>query len=104
LYIYDNLKNMIRIQADFPLQAYNTFGIEAITSFYTEVSSIDQIRELMATDVFNNYPHFILGEGAISFQSRFSGPNYSPLINGTEITDEDTSQVVFKSRGGYGMG
>ncbi len=92
---------MIRIQADFPLQAYNTFGIEAITSFYTEVSSIDQIRELMATDVFNKYPHFILGGGSnILFKQDFPGLTIHPLINGTEITDEDTSHVYLKAGGG----
>jgi len=55
---------MIRIQSDFPLLQYNTFGINASTAFFTEINSVNQIHELVDTETFIRNPHFILGGGS----------------------------------------
>jgi UDP-N-acetylmuramate dehydrogenase len=55
---------MLHIQSNYPLKNYNTFGISAKASFFAELNAINDIEELISSDIFRNEPHIILGGGS----------------------------------------
>jgi UDP-N-acetylmuramate dehydrogenase len=52
------------IQQNISLKPYNTFGIEATARFFTEVFTIEEIKEVIQNEEFKQMPQLILGGGS----------------------------------------
>lgn len=79
------------------LKNLNTFGLDVNARFYTEVESIEQIREVLQSAKFKNTPLLIIGGGSnILFTKDFDGLVIRMLIKGVEEISCDDSSVILR--------
>lgn len=65
------------------------------------VTSISELKEVLATDIVKNYPLLIMGGGSnILFTEDFSGLIILNNIKGIEIIEENNDEVLVSSGGG----
>ena len=55
---------MLNIQSNISLLPYNTFQIDAKAKYFVEISTIEELQELFATEIFKQEKKLILGGGA----------------------------------------
>lgn len=97
LYICDNSKNMIDFKPKFSLKDYNSFGIDVTSEFFAEITSGEDINELVASDIFKHYPRLVLGGGSnILFTHNFNGLIIHPKIEVIDIIEENKKSVLLK--------
>jgi len=84
------------------LQPYNSFGFNAIAKYFAEINEIQQLEELIISDVFKNEKHLILSGGNnILFQSEFfDGLVIHINTKGIKILKEDENEVVVRAQAG----
>jgi UDP-N-acetylmuramate dehydrogenase len=93
-YIYDNLKGMTKIQPNYSLQNLNTFRIEAVADYFTEINTVDDLPGLTETEIFSQTSHLILGTGSnILFAQDYKGLVIHPALEGIEVLNEDTDTL-----------
>lgn len=79
------------------LQPYNTFGIQAYAKYFTALRSLDDGRELLASDLFKKEKHLFLGGGSnMLFTKNYDGLVVKVEIGGTDIIDENDDRVTLK--------
>ena len=92
---------MLSIQKNKSLFPYNTFGIEVRAKFFVEVESLDDLQELMQSDLYKNEKRLVLGGGSnILFTRDFDGLVIKMGIKGIEKVDETDTHVRIKSGAG----
>ncbi len=97
MYICENPKTMVDFKTNFSLKQYNTFGIDISTEFFTEISTSDDINELIASDIFKTHPRLILGGGSnILFTKNFQGIIIHSKIIEIAIIEENKDFVFVK--------
>ena len=55
---------VLTIQRDVSLLPYNTFQIDVKAKYFVEISTLEELQELFATDIFQQEKKLILGGGA----------------------------------------
>ncbi len=84
----------MQIHQNFPLKAYNTFGIDAYSKYFAEFESSDDLQEVLS-GVQN--PLLILGGGSnILFTRNFDGLILKNEIKGIKTIHEDDDHVYVK--------
>ena len=79
------------------LQSSNTFGIDATTKYYTRVTNIDQLKEVMVSSQFKNNTQLILGGGSnILLTKNFDGITVKVDLLGKEVVKEDNDYYYVK--------
>lgn len=79
-----------KIQRDFPLTSFNTFGIAVRARRFVGVESIDELRELRERPEWNDGRRLILGGGSnILFTSDFDGLVVHVATRGHEYLGDD---------------
>jgi UDP-N-acetylmuramate dehydrogenase len=92
---------MIRIEENISLLPYNTFGIEVNAKFFVQIESVDELKELIQSDVYKREKRLILGGGSnILFTRNFDGLVIRILIKGIEKVKESDTHVLIKSGAG----
>lgn len=92
---------MIKITENAPLKHLNTFGISANAKWYTEVSSIQDIRDLVVNQIFQQSDKLILGGGSnILFTKDFNGIVVKNNLRGIEVVSENNESVIVKAAAG----
>jgi UDP-N-acetylmuramate dehydrogenase len=82
------------IEENKSLQHYNTFGIKVIARYYTEISSIEDFREILADKKFSGEKKLILGGGSnILFTRNFDGLVIRNCIKGVSFSNEGGKMV-----------
>jgi UDP-N-acetylmuramate dehydrogenase len=92
-----HLFNLIRmtIQQNVDLLPYNTFGISAVAKYFTTIKTIEDAKDLFASEIFKKEKHFILGGGSnILLTKDFDGLVVKVEIIGKEVVAEDDSNVT----------
>ena len=85
------------IQTDIQLKPFNTFGIEAKTRYFTEVSSVEQLQEVLQSPDYQLVERLILGGGSnILLTKDFDGLVIKMAIKGLEIVQETEENVWIK--------
>ncbi len=88
---------MIEFKPNFSLKQYNTFGIDVTSEYFAEITSAEDINELLAADVFTYYPRLILGGGSnMLFTKNFDGLIIHPKIEGIHVVEENEDFVFLK--------
>lgn len=94
-------KEMQSIQSNYSLQAVNTFGFDVMTDFYTEITSLEELKALVTNPIWQNIPHLILGGGSnVLFTKPFHGLVIKNNLKGIEVIHKDEKNVWIKSAGG----
>lgn len=88
------------IVQNFNLKQLNTFGISVSAKYFAEVSTIDELVEVVATDAFKQN-RLILGGGSnVLFTSDFQGLVLKNSLMGIEVLKEDDKCVYVNAKAG----
>lgn len=86
---------MDAIKSDFNIKTYNTFGLEAKASFFSEVLSEEDFLELQQQAVYKTNPHLIIGGGSnILLLNDFKGLVIKNSIKGITFIEKKDAIVV----------
>lgn len=89
------------LEKDISVKGYNTFGIDVIARYFTRFAGVEQLREILSSDVFKNNTHMILGGGSnILFTKNFDGIILRNEIKGVELIHEDNDHYYVKAAAG----
>ena len=91
----------MKLQPDFPLKEYNTFGIEAKAKLFARFESVAELQELLQMQEIRQEEKLILGGGSnLLFTKDFGGVVLQNGIKGIEVVQEDEEHVYLKAGGG----
>lgn len=89
------------IHENYSLKKLNTFGINASARYFTEVSSVDEIQEILSQKAFNDTQKLILGGGSnLLFTKDFDGIVLKNNLQGIETIKEDADFYFVKAGAG----
>ena len=89
------------IHENYSLKKLNTFGINASARYFTEVSSVDDILEILSQKTFSNTQKLILGGGSnLLFTKDFDGIILKNNLQGIETIKEDADSYLIKAGAG----
>lgn len=91
----------MEIQRGISLKALNTFGIDARAAFFCEITTEDELKEILKNYEFRYLPKLILGGGSnILFTKDFEGIVIKVCNKGIEIVEESEDSVTVKVAAG----
>lgn len=89
------------IHENYSLKKFNTFGIAAEARYFTEFSSIDEIKQILTDKKFTFTEKLILGGGSnILFTKNFDGIVLKNNLKGISIVNEDADYYYVKAAAG----
>ncbi len=92
---------MAQIRENISLKHLNTFGIEAHAKFYTEINSLNELKELIQNKIFNDSEKLIVGGGSnMLFTKNFDGIVLKNNLKGIEVIKEEDDFVEVRSAAG----
>ncbi|MCF0049640.1 UDP-N-acetylmuramate dehydrogenase [Dyadobacter sp. LJ53] len=87
----------MQIQSNFSLRHFNTFGLESVASFFAEVSSVEELTEILVDPVWRQSSKFILGGGSnVLFTQNVEALVIHPAIKGIDKINEDEDSIRLK--------
>lgn len=90
----------IKIEEDFSLKKYNTFGVDVKAKYFVEIKKEQDLVELFNKDIINNLEYLVLGGGSnILFKKNYEGLVIHMNIDGIELV-YDENKVYVKAGGG----
>ena len=92
-------KTIVTIQQNISLKPFNTFGIEAKAKHFVSVSTIDELKKVLA---LKNHPNkLILGGGSNMLLTKdYNGLVIHVMLKGVELISEDDDFVYIKAYAG----
>lgn len=85
---------MSDIEEHVSLKHYNTFGIDARARYFTSITSLEQLKDVINTDVYRQNPCLILGGGSnVLLTKDFDGLVMHSAIKGIRVTRETNDHV-----------
>lgn len=89
------------VQKDVQLKPYNTFGIEATAQYFVEVSSIEELQEILQSPDYQSTERLILGGGSNMLLTKdFEGLVIKIAIKGFEVAQENEDNIWIKAGAG----
>jgi len=99
-YLQANISFMV-IRHDVSLKQFNSFGLQATTRYFVELTSEEQITPLLQSHVFENSPRLILGGGSnILLTGNFEGLVIKVALKGISIIRETDAHIFVKAKAG----
>jgi len=91
----------MKIFENYDLSGLNTFGVKATSSFFVEVNSEDDLKELFNSEIFKKNEKLFLGGGSnVLFTKNFEGIVILNKLKGINILEENEDFVLIKAMGG----
>jgi UDP-N-acetylmuramate dehydrogenase len=91
----------MEIEENYSLRQLNTFHLDVKALYFTEVSSVEEIKNLIIDERFSSMQKLILGGGSnILFTKDFKGIVIKNNLKGIELLNEDEEIVRIKSGSG----
>lgn len=91
----------MQIQQNVNLKEYNTFGFNAIASFFVEVNSENDLLEISNSNILKNRPFVLVGSGSnLLFTSDFEGLVIHINIQGIDVVSENESEILLAVNAG----
>lgn len=92
---------MGKILENVSLKHLNTFGIESVAKYYTEIDSINDLPALISNKLFIENEKLIIGGGSnMLFTKNFDGLVLKNNLKGIEVVKEDDDFVEVRSAAG----
>ncbi len=89
------------VQHNVDLKPFNTFGIAVKADALARFTSVEELRDLLASPEVSSRPHLVLGGGSnILFTQDFPGTVLVNEIPGMVVVDEDDDHVWVKAGAG----
>ena len=90
----------MKILHNVSLKPYNTFGIDVKATHFVEITSLEELQELMRQEVFS-LPRLILGGGSnVLFTKDFEGLVVKLSIKGKTLVSETGEHIIVKAGAG----
>ena len=87
----------MQVQQNYPLKKYNTFGIDAYAEYFSEFSSINDLKQLLLTTANSQQATLILGGGSnILFTKNYNGLILKNEIKEIHTVHEDEDHAYVK--------
>lgn len=91
----------MKLQSDFQLKQYNTFGIEAKAKLFARFESVEELQTLLQMPELQNEEKLVLGGGSnLLFTKDFDGVVLQNGIKGIHVLREDETHVYVEAGGG----
>lgn len=91
----------MKIEQNYDLTRFNTFGIHAIAKFFIEIGNENEVKELFENSIFKNNEKLFLGGGSnVLFTKDFEGIVILNKIKGIEVVKENSDSIFIKANGG----
>ena len=91
----------MNLQHDISLKEYNTFGIDTKASYFTEINTLQDFKDLLNEPVYKNNKPLILGGGSnILFTKDYPGLVIKNNLKGIELIKEEGDSVFVKAAAG----
>lgn len=92
---------MIKITENVSLKGLNTFGIEAFSKYYTEISSKEDLQDLIKMKEFQNSEKLVLGGGSnLLFTKNFEGFVVKNNLKGISVRKEEKDLILVSAAAG----
>lgn len=92
---------MAQILENINLKHLNTFGIDVFAKYFTEIDSVDDLKELTQNKIFINSPKLIVGGGSnILFTRNFEGIVVKNNLKGIKVVKENDDFVEVQAAAG----
>lgn len=92
---------MVAFRERVSLKPFNTFGIEARAEYFIEVTSANEVMDVLKTEIAQTVPLLVLGGGSnILFTRDFNGLVILNRIRGIELTGEKGEDAYVKAGSG----
>ncbi|MFP4091527.1 MAG: UDP-N-acetylmuramate dehydrogenase [Cyclobacteriaceae bacterium] len=89
------------IQENVSLKAYNTFGIEASTRYFANVTNVEELQELIQQKIYQQQEIFILGGGSnVLLTKNFDGLVIKISIKGIRTVKENDDHAWVRAGAG----
>ena len=84
------------------LRPYNSFGFNAVAKYFVEINEIQQLEELIRSNVLKNEKHLILsgGNNVLFQKDYFDGIVIHINTRGIEILEEQENGIVVRAQAG----
>lgn len=80
---------------NYQLNAQHSFALAAVAAYFVCVDSVAQVKALISTDIWQQNPHYLLGEGSNTlFVKDFNGVVVKNDFKGIEIHECDHDSVI----------
>ena len=87
----------MKLQSDYSLKAYNTFGIDVKAKLFVQFSTVQELQELLQMPELKQEEKLILGGGSnVLFTKDFDGVVLRNEIKGIEVLRQDDKHVYVK--------
>ncbi|HEY4651061.1 MAG TPA: UDP-N-acetylmuramate dehydrogenase [Pontibacter sp.] len=91
----------MKLQSDFSLKPYNTFGIDVKTKLFARFESVQELQQLLQMPELKQEQKLVLGGGSnLLFTKDFDGVVLQNGIKGIEVVREDEHYTYVKAGGG----
>ncbi len=91
----------LKIEQNFSLKAKNTFGIDVSSTYFTKITSIEELQEALFIAKSNQWPFLFLGGGSnILFTKDFEGLTIELSLKGKECIKEDEHHYYVRAMAG----
>lgn len=91
----------MQVQSNFSLRHLNTFGLDADARFFVNVTSVEELTEILLDPVWQASPKFVLGGGSnILLTQDVEALVIHPDIKGISVVKEDEEEVILQVGGG----
>lgn len=95
------MPNYPEIKEDFSLHSFNTFHIDSVARYFTEVNSLESISELITTGKLNETPFLFLGGGSnLLFTGNFKGIVVHIKNRGIDVIERIEDSVLVRTQAG----
>ncbi len=92
---------MIEIEHNKSLKHLNTFGINAKASLFVSISSVNDLKEILQSDLYKQNKSLILGGGSnMLFKNDFDGLILKVDLNGIKIVEESDEYITIEVASG----
>lgn len=92
---------MIEIEQNKSISKFTTFGVPIIAHYYTQFTSLEELKEIRNNPLFLSENKLILGGGSnVLFTKNFDGFVVKNEIKGIEVIEENENEIYLKSGAG----
>lgn len=89
------------LKENFSLKNYNSFGLDVKARYFAEVTSVQELKELIKSPIFKSQKHLVLGGGSnVLFTQDFDGLLIKISIKNISIVKETSEYAYLKAMAG----
>lgn len=91
----------MNLKENYSLKEVSTFHVKTSAKYYTEFASVDELKEILSSDIVKSKPFMILGGGSnVLFTGDYQGVIIRNAIKGIEIAKEEGRSIFIKANAG----